>query len=331
MIKSPWNRRNVLSAGGAAALSTFAGGGFAQTATSDYKILARGLTFTEAPVAMSDGSVVFVEIPAGKLNRVTADGKLSVIVQWTDGPNGAAIGPDGGCYVMKSGSRNRPGAAPTAGPALNGSVARVDLASGATKTLYTQVNGRDLGRLDDVVFDEWGDMWITDLSENALYWARTDGSEIRLMASDLPAANGTALSPDHRTLYVLLGREIQLVSFTITGRGQLATEAGKPKLNRLAKLSGDFNFDSMGIEADGSVLACAVKAGISRFAPDGALIEQIPFKDFCPVNLSFGGPDMRMLYLTGYPPGSEAGQREGRVISLRWPRPGLKMLYRRYG
>jgi gluconolactonase len=56
--------------------------------------IASGLQFPEGPVAMSDGSVVLVEIARGTLSRVTPDGRIHVLAALGGGPNGAAIGPD---------------------------------------------------------------------------------------------------------------------------------------------------------------------------------------------------------------------------------------------
>src|SRR5581483_651949 len=42
--------------------------------TMDLRTLAEGLQFPEGPVALADGSVILVEIAAGALTRVAADG-----------------------------------------------------------------------------------------------------------------------------------------------------------------------------------------------------------------------------------------------------------------
>ena len=52
---------------------------------------------------MADGSVVLVEIAAGALTRVAPDGAKTVVAHPGGGPNGAAVGPDGKCYVANNG------------------------------------------------------------------------------------------------------------------------------------------------------------------------------------------------------------------------------------
>jgi sugar lactone lactonase YvrE len=62
-----------------------------------------GLHFPEGPIALADGSFLVVEIERGTLTRVAADGHREVVATPGGGPNGAAIGPDGKCYLCNSG------------------------------------------------------------------------------------------------------------------------------------------------------------------------------------------------------------------------------------
>jgi gluconolactonase len=72
-------------------------------------VLAEGLAFPEGPVAMADGSVIFVEIYAGLLSRCDAQGNVSVVAEVGGGPNGAARGPDGAIYICNNGGQATPG------------------------------------------------------------------------------------------------------------------------------------------------------------------------------------------------------------------------------
>src|SRR5256885_14714912 len=70
---------------------------------SDVRVLATDLEFPEGPVVMPDGSVVLVEIRGRRLTRVWPDGRKEVVAEIPGGPNGAAIGPDGKCYICNNG------------------------------------------------------------------------------------------------------------------------------------------------------------------------------------------------------------------------------------
>ena len=64
------------------------------------------LQFPEGPIAMPDGSVLVVEIARGTLSRVDQDGTIEVVSDVGGGPNGAAIGPDGYCFICNNGGFN---------------------------------------------------------------------------------------------------------------------------------------------------------------------------------------------------------------------------------
>ncbi len=66
-------------------------------------MVADGVGFPEGPVAMADGSVLFVDITKQTLSRLTADGRIDVVAEIPGGPNGAAIGPDGAIYICNNG------------------------------------------------------------------------------------------------------------------------------------------------------------------------------------------------------------------------------------
>src|SRR3546814_8126979 len=59
--------------------------------------------FPEGPVAMPDGSVIVVEIAAGRITRVRPDGTKETVAEPGGGPNGLAIGPDGKLYCCNNG------------------------------------------------------------------------------------------------------------------------------------------------------------------------------------------------------------------------------------
>src|SRR5438045_6893516 len=67
------------------------------------RLLAKGLRFPEGPVAMPDGSIVLVEIAAGRITRVSPNGEKSVVATPGGGPNGLAIGPDRALYCCNNG------------------------------------------------------------------------------------------------------------------------------------------------------------------------------------------------------------------------------------
>ncbi|HKM63311.1 MAG TPA: SMP-30/gluconolactonase/LRE family protein, partial [Acidisphaera sp.] len=197
--------------------------------------IASGLRFPEGPVAMRDGSVLLVEIERGTLLRVQPDGSKHVIARLGGGPNSAAIGPDGKCYVCNNGgfkwTDDETGLRPIlqADDYSGGRIERVDLGTGAVETLYTASDQAQLRGPNDLVFDRHGGFYFTDLGKarhrdldrGAVCYARADGSLIREVAFPMFTPNGVGLSPDGATLYVAETEPARLWAFDLAEPGEI--------------------------------------------------------------------------------------------------------------
>ncbi len=168
--------------------------GEATVIATEWTTLAAGLRFPEGPVAMDDGSVLVVEIARGTLSRVTPDGAVEALAECGDGPNGAAIGPDGAIWITDNGGCFTyvdlggvliPGPVPPEW--TGGSIQKVDLATGSVETIYTECDGRPLRAPNDLVFDAHGGFWFTDhgvrlqrtSDRTGVFYATADGESIR--------------------------------------------------------------------------------------------------------------------------------------------------------
>ena len=297
--------------------------------------MASGLAFPEGPVALPDGSVIVVEIEGGRLTRVSPSGRRETIVQLGGGPNGAALGPDGKCYVCNNGGfawhRSNENYLRPIGQAQDysgGRIERVDLTSGAVEVLYDRCGDNPLKGPNDIVFDANGGFWFTDLGKvhgrlmdrGAVFYARADGSLIKEAAYPVMTPNGIGLSPDGRLLYVAETETSRLWAYDILGEGELSKAPWpSPNGGRLVHgLPGYQRFDSMAVEADGAIcVATLIRCGVSVFTPDGGLKEfhEAP-EPYC-TNICFGGAEMKTAYITL--------SGTGRLIAVDWPRAGLKL------
>ena len=297
------------------------------------EIIATGLRFPEGPIAMSDGSVILVEIERGTLSRVSAEGEISVIADLGGGPNGAAIGPDGACYVCNNGGFDwhRPSGRLIPGDQAadysGGRIERVDLETGEVTTLYTECNGTPLKGPNDIVFDREGGFYFTDHGKaqgrlrdrGAVFYAKPDGSEIREIVFPMEAPNGIGLSPDEDFLYVAETPTARLWKFKISEPGTL--ELMPPMGGEcIAGMGGFQMFDSLAVDAEGHVcVATIINGGITSISPDGKTIRHVPTEDGLTTNICFGGEDLRTAYITL----SSMGQ----LVKVTWETPGLPLNY----
>ena len=305
----------------------------------EIEIVGEGFLFPEGPIALPDGSVVFVEILRGTLTRLWGDGKSEIVADLGGGPNGAALGPDGAVYVCNNGGfqwRRGPDGeviliGHTPGDYEGGRIERVDLATGAFERLYTHCGEQMLRGPNDIVFDREGGFWFTDLGKNdaqkrdvsRLFYATPDGRRIDQAIDDALSFNGVGLSPDERTLYVADTRSARLWAFDLAGPGQLKHRAERFGAGRLlATIPGDVWVDSLAVTEAGNVcLATLANGGISTVTPQGA-ISHTPMPDPYTTNICFGGPDRRTAYITL--------AATGRIARVRWPEPGLALNFNPY-
>ena len=296
----------------------------------DFERVTDGLRFPEGPVALDDGSIVVCEIAAGLITRVARDGSKATVADVGGGPNGAALGPDGALYVVNNGGFiwtelgeilvpldlatgvNEPEGF------TGGWVERVDLDSGEVTRLYDEVEGHRLHSPNDIVFDADGGFWFTDLGKvrmhdldrGGLYYARPDGSSIVQAAHGLFGANGVGLSPDGGTVYVAESYTGRLLAWDITGPGQVA----QPHRCVVATPAG---FDSLAVEADGTVVVAAITHGLCVVDPSTGEHEFIEMPDPLVTNICFTGNDGRTAYVTM--------SGTGWLGRTTWPRPGLPL------
>jgi len=298
----------------------------------DIEIIAEGLEFPEGPIAMPDGSVVFVEIKGKRLSRWRPGAGVETVAEMRGGPNGAALGPDGKIYVCNNGGfefhenmgLTIPGNAPD--DWTHGSIDRVDLDSGAVEELIVEVEGNGLRGPNDIVFDRSGGFWFTDHGKSfsrqrdygGLYYVSSDLKTLREVAYPMPSPNGVGLSPDEKTVYVADTVPGRLFAFDVTAPGEVAPPAIPGLPGRCAAtLPGHQFVDSLAVEADGKIcVATILNGGITVFDPDGSF-EHVEMPDLIVTNICFGGADMRDAYVTL--------SGTGKLARLRWPRPGLKL------
>jgi len=303
-----------------------------------YDIAATGLLFPEGPVTLPDGSIAVCEIARGTISRVDDQGRLSVLAHTGGGPNGMAIGPDGALYVCNNGGFIWP-AAPQPGVGLRplhgtpdsytgGSIQRVDLQTGAVRTLYTHCDGVRLCGPNDLVFDRGGGFYFTDFGKTrardrdigGVYYAHPDGAFITEVIERIANPNGIGLSPDQKTLYVAETETARLWSFAIEAPGVLAHQTSPaPHGGKLVCGPGGYQrFDSLAVEATGNICVATLVAGqITVISPTGTVVRQVPMPDPHTTNICFAGPELRTAWITQ--------SSTGTLIRMTWPEAGLAL------
>jgi len=306
-----------------------------------FTTLAEGLRFPEGPVAHREGAhgngtVTLVEIEAGRVTRIGADGARRTVCAPGGGPNGLAPGPDGSLILCNNGGfrwLEEGGLLRPVGQAEDYSGGRIEVlsADGALRSLYAECDGRALRGPNDLVLDGRGGFWFTDLGKSrardrdhgGVYWAALDGSRIVEAAYPVPGgANGIGLSPDGERLYVAETETGRLWVFDILAPGALRRSPWPSPHGGelLCQFPGFRRLDSLKVAASGNIVVATLVTGeVTTVSPAGEILSAVRFPDRMVTNVAFAGDDLRTLLVTL--------SSTGRLVSLPWPEPGLRLAY----
>ena len=302
----------------------------------DWTIVAEELRFPEGPVAMADGSVVVVEIAAGRVTRVAPDGGKHVIATPGGGPNGLALGPGGKLFCCNNGGFEwveQGGFLTPHGQARDyagGRIEVIDADSGTVDILYQDGDfGCALRGPNDIVFDGHGGFWFTDHGKTrtrerdvtGIFYAKADGSHLEEVIFPSENPNGIGLSPDGKRLYAAETYTCRLMAFDVIAPGKVDPAAGPggPGIP-LYRPAGYKFFDSLGVEEGGNICVATIgESGISVISPAGDLVEFVATPDVFTTNICWGGVDRRDAFVTL--------SGSGRLAKRRWDRPGLTLAY----
>ena len=302
------------------------------------RVFATDLQFPEGPVWLGDGSLLVVEIRRKTLTRCWPDGRKQYF-NLGGGPNGAAMGADGYCYVANNGGfsfrQRADGRWVTSGTPddyVTGRIDRVNIETGKFEVLYDKIDGRNIRGPNDLVMDAHGGFYFSDPGKTrhrdwdrgSVCYAKCDGSLVKEIIFPIHKPNGVGLSPDGKTLYVAETESGRLWAWALKGPGELANpvtaSAASPHGSRLVYASSVYQrFDSLAVEADGRVCVGTLdRGGINVIDPATSTSEFVPVPgDTHVTNICFGGRDLRTAYITQ--------SYAGHLVEMEWPRPGLAL------
>ena len=135
--------------------------------------------------------------------------------------------------------------------------------------------------------------------------------QIALVVADLQRPNGIVITPDNKTVYVS-DRGTQKLH-----RYQVQPDGGLKPDGVVYDFSPDRGIDGMWLDVEGNIYGAAGKgdtSGLFVVSPDGRLLLHKPMPEFS-ANVTFGGPDIRDLFLTA----------TTSVYKMRSLRPGVRL------
>lgn len=262
--------------------------------------------FTEGPAADGQGNLYFTNVPMSKILRWNSKKKqLTVFRKNTNQTNGLYFTPDGRLLACEGGA---------------GRVSRIDLKTGKAEVLADRYNKFPFAAPNDVCMDGKGRIYftsrpgVTDPTKgnvNAVYRIDPDGTVDQILHwPGIHMPNGIVTSPDNKTLYLIeahpdADRHRDIRAYDLLPSGKVSKE--RVLINFYPGRSGD----GMCIDADGNLYVAAglhtrrgtsetldTKPGIHVVSPQGKLLAYRETPEDTVTNCTFGGDDLRTLYVT---------------------------------
>jgi len=242
----------------------------------EWKLIGEGYKFTEGPATNAKGEVFFNDVGNSKTYKIV-DGKPVEFIADSKRGDGQRFGPDGKLYTNA---------------AAISKILAWD-AEGKSTEFATGFKGNDLVVLNN------GSIYATDPFEtpgmSKVYHVSPKG-EAKVVDTGLKFANGITVSPDQTLLYVADSRTHWVYSYQIAADGSLAYKQKYYHLHVHDK-DDDSGADGLRADRDGQ-LWVATKVGLQVCDQAGRVRVIIPTPNGKVSNLTFGGPEMDVVYAT---------------------------------
>lgn len=254
--------------------------------SGDPELLATGFQFTEGPVWLPDGYLLFSDIPADRIYKWVPDGDVTVWREPSGNSNGLTLDRQGRLIACEHGNRR---------------VSRM-MADGTVDALVDRYHDNRLNSPNDVVVKSDGTVYFTDPPYgiepeereqpcNGVYRI-LNGGALELMVDDFDRPNGLAFSPDESILYIADSPRRHVRAFDVLPDGSLTNSRVFADMDHPQPGSPD----GMKVDEEGH-LYVAGATGVWVFEPDGAHLGVIVTPER-PANCAWGDPDRKSLYIT---------------------------------
>jgi gluconolactonase len=266
--------------------------------------LAEGFLFSEGPVWMPDGYLLFSDPNSNTIYRWSDDDGLSVFrtksgytgVDISEfgqpGSNGLAVDSEGRLTIDEHGNRR---------------VTRLER-TGFLTVLADRYDGKRFNSPNDLVYKSDGSLYFTDppfglpkffadprkeTPFSGVY--RWSDGRIQLLTTDLTGPNGLAFSPDERYFYVGNWDEKKKIVMRYEVRDD-GTLTNGIVFYDMTNAGGDDAIDGLKVDQQGNVYVSG-PGGLWILSPSGKHLGTIVGPEH-PHNFNWGGADGRTLYLT---------------------------------
>jgi gluconolactonase len=262
-------------------------------------------SFLEGPCFDGDGRLYVVDIPYGRVFRVSPAGEFEAVAEYDGEPNGLKVAPDGRILITD----------------YRHGIMALDPATGTVQTVVGRRWSERFKGVNDLAFAANGDLLFTDQGQTGLqdptgrvYRLRPDG-RLDLLLDTVPSPNGIVLNGNQSVIYVAVTRANAIWRLPVMPDGSVS------KVGLFVQLSGGLaGPDGLAMdEEDGLAVAHAGAGSVWLFSRLGEPLFRIrSCTGLMTTNIAYGGDDRRSLFITE----SETGT----ILRARLPVAGRALL-----
>jgi gluconolactonase len=241
-----------------------------------------GFLFTEGPAADANGNVFLTDVQGLTIYRTdAATGLLSTYLTNSRACNGLMFDQSGRIIACQRDERR---------------IIAIDVPTTNITVVASNFGAAPLAGPNDLVVDRAGGLYFTDPNfgtgqtgaTQAVYYVASNGVVSKIL-TNIARPNGVLLSTDETRLYLLSSVSANLLTFPVLAPGVI----GAPVTNALPVTGDGLTIDTAG----NLYLTQPALSNVLVLSPDAMTLGVIPFSER-PANCSFGGKDMKTLFVT---------------------------------
>ena len=240
--------------------------------------------FLEGPSFDRAGTLYVVDVPWGRVFRISPLGTVDLACEYNGEPNGLKIHRDGRIFIAD----------------FRHGVMQLDPATGSVTPVIDRLGVERFKGVNDLVFSANGDLYFTDQGFSGLHdpsgrvYRLTATGVLEIVLERIPSPNGLAFSPDESVLYVNVTRD------NAVWRVPLLPSRFPYKVGAFIRLSGGTGPDGLAVDEEGGLAVAHLGLGcvwlFNRFGEPTGRIRSSAGR--ATTNVAYGGADRRQLYIT---------------------------------
>ena len=243
-------------------------------------------SFLEGPSFDRNGNLYVVDIPFGRIFRISPDKEWTLVTEYDGEPNGLKIHKDGRIFVTD----------------YKRGILKIDASTGNITPYCERWRVESFKGVNDLVFDTMGNIYFTDQGLTGMhdptgrvFRLSEDGAQLDCLVDTVPSPNGLVPNLTEDIIYLAVTRANQV------WRVPLLDDGGTAKVGIFLHLSGGGGGpDGMALDAEGGLLVSHAGNGcVWHFDVMGEPKHRIrSCTGLMTTNVAFGGLGNKSLFIT---------------------------------